>query len=344
MSSPRSTGRSSTPGKRGQERTPRRTGSPAFAADYDRILGSHIALLHRPRRQLPSRKLVASELARDLVEDGVHHAGLLTIDKGMGDIDIFGNDHAAGHVLAMFQLVSPCPQHRAQDRIDPLQRPAFRQRVIDDGIQLCLVAHHARHNVAEEGSFRRQVFLALDLVAEPMALELGENVVDAGARDIHLVQRLHGGEPRRPAAVGFAVAALDAALGTILGTIFGRFDLAVGHHCAFVRRRLIRSIASAARAASPPLLSSEARALAQACSSLFTVRMPLPIGNFAAIAKSINPREDSIDTISKWIVSPLITQPSAIAASYGLPPYLPDVIAIEIVAGISSAPGTVMTS
>src|SRR5690349_6621103 len=258
----------------------------------------------------------------------------------MGDIDIFGDDHAAGHVLAMFQLVSPCAQHRAQDRVDPLQRPALRKRIVDHRIQLGLVPHHARHHVAEKGCFRRQIFFAFDLVAEPVTLELGKDVVDAGARDIHLVERLHGGKPRGPAPVGFAVAALDAALGTILG----RFGLAVGHHCAFVKRRLMRSIASAARAASPPLLSSEARALAQACSSLFTVRMPLPIGNFAAIARSINPREDSIDTISKWIVSPLITQPSAIAASYGLPPYLPDVIAIEIVAGISNAPGTVMMS
>jgi len=38
-----------------------------------------------------------------------------------------------------------------------------------------------------------------------MALELGEDVVDAGAADVHLIQRLHRGEPRRAAPVGFLV-------------------------------------------------------------------------------------------------------------------------------------------
>ena len=87
-------------------------------------------------------------------------------------------------------------------------------------------------------------------------------------RDVHLVERLHGGEPRRAAAVGFLV-----------GTF--RWLLAVCHHQAFVSRRLIRSIASAARAASPPLFNSLARALAQACASVLTVMMPLPSGNFS---------------------------------------------------------------
>jgi len=37
-----------------------------------------------------------------------------------------------------------------------------------------------------------------------------------------------------------------------------------------------------------------------------------------ATARSIKAREDSIETISKWMVSPLTTQPSAIAAVVGL--------------------------
>ena len=41
---------------------------------------------------------------------------------------------------------------------------------------------------------------------------------------------------------------------------------------------MIRSIASAARAASPPLSSSLSRARAQACASVLTVMMPLPSG------------------------------------------------------------------
>ena len=63
----------------------------------------------------------------------------------------------------------------------------------------------------------------------------------------------------------------------------GLFAVAVAailvcHGQARASRRLIRSIASAARAASPPLLSSLARARAQACASVLTVMMPLPSG------------------------------------------------------------------
>ena len=38
-----------------------------------------------------------------------------------------------------------------------------------------------------------------------MALEFGEDVVQAGAGDIHLVERLHRGKPRRAAPVGLAL-------------------------------------------------------------------------------------------------------------------------------------------
>src|SRR4051812_14323138 len=116
-----------------------------------------------------------------------------------------------------------------------------------------------------------------------MAFKLGKDVVDPRARNVHLIQRLHGREPRRAAPVGFSVGRL----------------LAVRHGQAFSSRRFIRSIASAARAASPPLFNSLARARAQACSSVLTVRMPLPSGMRFATARSISAREDSIETISK---------------------------------------------
>ena len=66
------------------------------------------------------------------------------------------------------------------------------------------VFDHAGDDVAEERCFRRQILLALDLAAEPMAFELRQDLVEAGARHVHLVERLHRGEPRRPAAVGLA--------------------------------------------------------------------------------------------------------------------------------------------
>src|SRR5580704_16761941 len=121
-----------------------------------------------------------------------------------------------------------------------------------------------------------------------MAFELGKDVVDPGAGNVHLIKRLHRGEPRGAAPVCLLVRALRW---------FVRF--ALGHDQIRVTRRLIRSIASAARAASPPLLSSLARARAQAWASVLTVTMPLPSGNFRATARSISAREDSIETISK---------------------------------------------
>src|SRR5436305_5719164 len=89
----------------------------------------HGGLLRRfaPRNDgcaLPPRKLVGAELAGDLVEHGVHHAGFVAVDKGVCDVDIFGYHDSARHVLAMLELVGTCPQHRTQNGVDPLQRPA----------------------------------------------------------------------------------------------------------------------------------------------------------------------------------------------------------------------------
>src|SRR5260370_9919884 len=240
---------------------------------------------------LPTRELVGAELARDLVEHRVHHAGLVLFDKGVRDIDVFVTHHAAGVVIAMLQFVGARPQLRAQNGVDPLRRPALRQRIVDQGVELGLVAHHAGNHIAEERRLRRQIFIALDLVAEPMTLELGKNVVDSGATDVHLIQRLHRREPCCAAPVGLLIRTLP------VRTL--RWLLAVCHHQAFASRRLIRSIAGAARAPSPPLLSSLARARAQACASVLTVMMPLPSGSLLATARSISAREDSIETISK---------------------------------------------
>src|SRR6476660_9396000 len=136
---------------------------------------------------LATRELVGAKLSRDLVEHGVHHAGLILFDKGVRDVDIFGHDHTARHILAMLQLIRTRAQHRAQDRVDPLQRPPLRQRVIDQRIEFSLVAHHAGHHVTEERCLGGEIFVALDLTAEPVALELGKDVVEPGAADVHLV-------------------------------------------------------------------------------------------------------------------------------------------------------------
>ena len=67
-------------------------------------------------------------------------------------------------------------------------------------------------DVAEERGLGRKILRAVDFAAEPMPLELGQDVVQAGAGNVHLVERLHRGEPRGAALVGFAVVLVGARL------------------------------------------------------------------------------------------------------------------------------------
>src|SRR5205085_11687480 len=108
-----------------------------------------------------------------------------------------------------------------------------------------------------------------------------QNVVQRRAGDVHLVERLHGGKPRRTAAVRLALLARRA-----------------GGHRVALSLRLRRTNASAARAAPPPLSSPVDRARALACASVSTVRMPLPIGMSRAIEISMMARADSPATMS----------------------------------------------
>src|ERR1043166_6186438 len=98
-----------------------------------------------------------------------------------------------------------------------------------------------------------------------MALELGEDFVDRRAGDVHLIERLHGRESRGAAPVGLALVFRAAAGG------FHRTGAAPSV-------RLSCTMASATRAASPPLSPSSGRARAHACASVLTVTMPLPSG------------------------------------------------------------------
>ena len=132
-------------------------------------------------------------------------------------------------------------------------------------IERALLAHHAADHVAEERGLGRQILLALDLAADPMAFEFGQDVVEPRAGDIHLIERLHGGEPRRAAPVGLARPS--------------SLRSATSSAPALAASALEPTSASAARAASPPLSCSAGRARAQACASVSTVRMPLPIGS-----------------------------------------------------------------
>src|SRR4051794_33587926 len=74
---------------------------------------------------LATHKLVAAKTAADLVEHSIHHAGLIAIDKCIRDIDIFRDHNPARNVLAMLELIGARTQHRAQNGVDALQRPAL---------------------------------------------------------------------------------------------------------------------------------------------------------------------------------------------------------------------------
>src|SRR6185437_9411719 len=253
----------------------------------------------------------SAQLARELVEDAVDHAGFLGINKGRGDVDIFRRHDAGRNVRPAGELISAGAHHRAQDRLDALERPAAIERRVDHRVERPLLAHHAADNIAKVRRLSRHVLRALDLAAEPVAFEFGHDLVQAGTGQIHLIQRLYGGEPGGAALIGLA----------------RFFCLGAGGHQRVPRRRLSSMSASAARAASPPLSCSSMRARAKACASFSTVMMPLPIGR---------PRADKCETISKWMVSPRITQPSATAPSYGRRLRRAASVAIAIAGGISS--------
>jgi hypothetical protein len=73
----------------------------------------------------------------------------------MGYIDVFGNDHACRDVAAMAQLIGSCPQHRPQDRIHPLERPAACQSLVYQWIDLALLAQNSGNNITKKSCLRR---------------------------------------------------------------------------------------------------------------------------------------------------------------------------------------------
>src|SRR5512147_806652 len=138
-----------------------------------------------PSMRLPSSTIASSlrgELARprlvpDPVENAVHHLGLLIGKEGMSDVDIFGDDDAGRDVVARQDLVGAGAEDGAKDRIDAGEPPPLRELLIDQGIDLELLAHHAFDEVAEECGLGVAILAALDLLAQAMRLELGDHVV-----------------------------------------------------------------------------------------------------------------------------------------------------------------------
>ena len=163
------------------------------------------------RLRLTAGEFGRTELMRELIEDSVDQAGFLLIDKGTGHVDIFRGHDSRGHIVPASQLVGSGAQHGAQYRLYSLERPIACQRGVDLRIEPALFAQDTGHDVAEISGFRRSVLDALDLAAEPMAFEFGQDLVQAGAGKIHLVKRLHRGESGSASFVGLACTVHSAA-------------------------------------------------------------------------------------------------------------------------------------
>ena len=73
---------------------------------------------------------------------------------------------------------------------------------MDGRVELALVADDAGNDLAEEGRIGIAILVAVDLLAEPIGLELGEHLRQRRAGKLHLIERLHGRKPRRTALVG----------------------------------------------------------------------------------------------------------------------------------------------
>ena len=96
--------------------------------------------LSRHNRTSPDGELAATKSPRNLIQHGIDHSGFILVDEGVGDVDVFGNNHPRRHVVAMTKLIGACAQHCAQDRLDAFERPAFRQRLVDQRIEAVLRA------------------------------------------------------------------------------------------------------------------------------------------------------------------------------------------------------------
>ena len=188
------------------------------------------------------------------------------LDEGGGDVDIFRDDDPRRHVAPIRQLVGAGAQHRAQHRLDALERPAAGQCSVD--LRIERAAARARHR----RRCREKRPLPPADIARPRPRRRASGFrTRRGFRSSRCRRDPSGKAPaRRRAAPRRACWPCGSPLAAARAII---------HFPA--SRRLRRTSASAARAASPPLSCSSGRARAKACASVLTVTMPLPIGSAA---------------------------------------------------------------
>src|SRR5579885_1061722 len=139
-------------------------------------------------------KLARADLVPDTVENAVDHLGLVLGEEGVRDVDIFRDDDARRDVIARQNLVGAGAKNGAQDGIDAGEPPSFGELLVDERVDPELLAHHTPDEIAEEAGFGLAILAALDLLAEAVRLELGDDLVQVDAGHVHLVERLDRGK------------------------------------------------------------------------------------------------------------------------------------------------------
>ena len=120
----------------------------------------------------------------------------------MRDVDKFRDGHPRGHIAPLQDLIGSGAKDGAQDGIDAGQPPALGKLLVDQRIDLELLAYHAIDEVAEEGGLSVGILATLDLLAESMRLELGDYLVEVEREASKPSSRAHiivGSKERRAA-------------------------------------------------------------------------------------------------------------------------------------------------
>ncbi len=136
-------------------------------------------------------------LLGDRIQQPVHEPALGLVVKGVGDVDIFGDDRADRHVGAGEQLIGAGAKDRAHRPVEPFERPPLRQPGADQRVDLLAAGVRAADDIVEEVALGGVIMLVLDHRAEPMVVEFLEQARDGRLLHLLLIDRLDGSEARR---------------------------------------------------------------------------------------------------------------------------------------------------
>src|SRR4051812_40464495 len=94
--------------------------------------------------------ILVTHILRHRVEKAVDEAGFLLAVEGLGDVDIFGDDAARGHVDPRGELVGAGAQYLAHRPVEAVERPVRREAGGDGAVKLRLAGGDSADQVVEE--------------------------------------------------------------------------------------------------------------------------------------------------------------------------------------------------